>query len=472
MPCENLFQRVDKHFVHLIENKPHPPIIALIMRRSTGIQVLECHVFICRSTGEAQVIVNEIKTACQRYKHEMSQKTQIFQYKPYSNEASSSNGNTSSGVSSKSVSQQQQQQQIHHPQQPVELPLRIQDRVETKTILSNDVGGCTGGGGGAVNYSRPPKSPFFKTSSSKTKGPAHITTEKTYETSYIDNKSSASSSAANVLNKTCVVQQQQQQQNSIARNLGTKSSSHISAKGPASASSTSLFSKIKSNLRDRSLSKSNTNLNMGNESSPPSPKRNHRHQNGERIDAAMVNGSSPMIKSQKKSTFKQLKSKKNGGDGKESLPLSSTSSITFGSKLSDSLVKGRPPRPVSSLSNRSDDDDDDGDNENMPTASPMFVKRIDKTSMKASASHQQLTAQNHYQHPQSILVNGTRRENGSSGPTAVNVFYDDDNVSVKSDSYANNTTSQSARVAFENKKEPKKVIFEILKGHDKKTDKF
>jgi hypothetical protein len=425
MPSDNLFHKVDKHFVHLIENKPHPPIIALIMRRSTGIQVLECHVFICRSTNEAQAIVNEIKTACNKHKQEMSQKTQIFQYKPYSSESGSVSSSTSQSINLKLKQQESSQ--------PVELPLRIQDKVETKTTLTNVNDG--------TKHSLPPKSPFFKTGK---KGPAQMTTEKVYETSYIDG------GTTNTLNKSaCIVQTNGTRGSNanIAQNLATKSSSHISAKGPASASSASLFSKIKSNLRDRSLSKSNTNLSSSEfqpqQAAPIFVNQRSKDQDSTSGHSDMNGNNSSMSKSQRKNTFKQIKSKK--AEGKESLPLSSTSSITFGSKINDSIGHNNSvnkARPVSSLSNNDCDSQDD-------SPSPAFVKKIDKTSLKM----QQQQYQHSKIHPQSILVNGGRKEPSAA---AVNVFYDEDTVSVKSDSCV---TATPSKIVPDNKKETKKVSF-------------
>jgi hypothetical protein len=466
MPCDNLFQKVDKHFVHLIENKPHPPIIALIMRRSSGIQVLECHVFICRSTGEAQAIVNEIKSACNKHKQEMSQKTQIFQYKPYSSESGSVSSTTSQNIHLQQ--QQQQQQKLHQSSQPVELPLRIQDRVETKTTLTSYNDG--------TNYSLPPKSPFFKAGKQfSVKGaaapPAHMTTEKVYETSYIDG-----TNTTNMTNKSACVIQTNGANNSrnatvtnktgsdIAKNLSTKSSSHISSKGPASASSASLFSKLKSNLRDRSLSKSNTNLSSsgGVEHQPQQPQIFLRQQGSgsDQAAAAAANSGASASKNQRKNTFKQLKLKKGfeagaAGPGKESLPLSSTSSITFGSNINETVGKSKA-RPLSSLSNNDCDSHDD-------SPSPIFTKKIDKTNMKLQSHQQQQQQQQHLQqrsqqfqqsklHPQSILVNGCRKESNASA--AVNVFCDDDSVSIKSDSYA--ITTQQQKVVVDSKKEQKK----------------
>ncbi|CAF0704118.1 unnamed protein product [Brachionus calyciflorus] len=77
----NLYQSIDKQFLPYIENITHPPIIALIMRRSSGIQALECHVIITRNSSDAIRIVNDIKKVCSRYKHELSQHTQVFDYR-------------------------------------------------------------------------------------------------------------------------------------------------------------------------------------------------------------------------------------------------------------------------------------------------------------------------------------------------------------------------------------------------------
>lgn len=53
------------------------------MRRSVGIQALECHVLIPRSTLESNQIVNCIRSACSKYKFDVTQQTDVFQYEPY-----------------------------------------------------------------------------------------------------------------------------------------------------------------------------------------------------------------------------------------------------------------------------------------------------------------------------------------------------------------------------------------------------
>ncbi len=79
----NLFHPLDKTHIQLLENVPHPPLIALIMRRSVGIQALECHVCIARTLVEAREIVFKINEICTKHKSEMNQKTKVFQYSPY-----------------------------------------------------------------------------------------------------------------------------------------------------------------------------------------------------------------------------------------------------------------------------------------------------------------------------------------------------------------------------------------------------
>jgi len=79
----NLFHPLDKTHIQLLENVPHPPLIALIMRRSVGIQALECHVCIARTLVEAREIVFKINEICNKHKSELNQKTKVFQYSPY-----------------------------------------------------------------------------------------------------------------------------------------------------------------------------------------------------------------------------------------------------------------------------------------------------------------------------------------------------------------------------------------------------
>ena len=61
----------------------NPAIVTLLLRRSTGIQALECHVFITRSINEGKSIVNRIHEVCDFYKSNLSQQANLFQYKPY-----------------------------------------------------------------------------------------------------------------------------------------------------------------------------------------------------------------------------------------------------------------------------------------------------------------------------------------------------------------------------------------------------
>lgn len=53
------------------------------MRRSTGIQALECHVLIARSVVEAKAIVTSIRNVCSKHNLDQNQATQVFQYQPF-----------------------------------------------------------------------------------------------------------------------------------------------------------------------------------------------------------------------------------------------------------------------------------------------------------------------------------------------------------------------------------------------------
>ena len=66
------------------------------MRRSTGLQALECHALIARSVPEAKAIVASVRSVCSQHKLGQSQATQVFQYQPFAADDE----------------QQQQQQQI------------------------------------------------------------------------------------------------------------------------------------------------------------------------------------------------------------------------------------------------------------------------------------------------------------------------------------------------------------------------
>lgn len=53
------------------------------MRRSTGIQALECHVLIARSVVEAKAIVTGIRSVCSKHDLDQNHATQVFQYQPF-----------------------------------------------------------------------------------------------------------------------------------------------------------------------------------------------------------------------------------------------------------------------------------------------------------------------------------------------------------------------------------------------------
>lgn len=161
------------------------------MRRPTGIQALECHVFVTRSSPDAAKIVNEIKSVCNRYKSELSQKSQVFQYKP--------NYETSFS----SLNQEQIDQKPPINQQSTYTEIKIQNQTEKNL---NQL---------------PPKSPFNKNS---TKKPTSIKkkiekSESDIYDAYKDPK------------------------------LLSKSTSNLSAK-----SNTSIFSRLKGNHKEKSSS--------------------------------------------------------------------------------------------------------------------------------------------------------------------------------------------------------------------------
>lgn len=78
-----MYSTLEKQHVTLIDQLAHPPVIALVMRRSTGIQALECHVLIARSVVEAKAIVTSIRNVCSKHELNQNQSTQVFQYQPF-----------------------------------------------------------------------------------------------------------------------------------------------------------------------------------------------------------------------------------------------------------------------------------------------------------------------------------------------------------------------------------------------------
>ena len=73
---------LEKQYSDVFESL-NPAIVTLLLRRSTGIQALECHVFITRSINEGKSIVARIHEVCDFYKLNLSQQANLFQYKPY-----------------------------------------------------------------------------------------------------------------------------------------------------------------------------------------------------------------------------------------------------------------------------------------------------------------------------------------------------------------------------------------------------
>ena len=53
------------------------------MRRSTGIQALECHLLITRLPSVAKSIIDSINNVCNKYKNNQNKNTNVFQYSPY-----------------------------------------------------------------------------------------------------------------------------------------------------------------------------------------------------------------------------------------------------------------------------------------------------------------------------------------------------------------------------------------------------
>ena len=73
---------MEKQYSDVFESL-NPAIVTLLLRRPTGIQALECHVFITRSINEGKTIVDRIHEVCNLYKSNLNQKANLFQYKPY-----------------------------------------------------------------------------------------------------------------------------------------------------------------------------------------------------------------------------------------------------------------------------------------------------------------------------------------------------------------------------------------------------
>ena len=217
----NLFHPVDKLFNKSIEsNLPHPPLIALIMRRSTGIQALECHIMIAKSPCDAKQIVDGIKDVCSKYKQTLNQNTSVFQYTPY-NELKSSNNVSNEQKSYEvdiNVINQLKQKEKHINQQSF-----LINQPNPTTKLNNNLGQL------------PPKFPPISINNKI----VDAKDGKNVRDSSVDNSKSRSSSASNNKN------------NNLKLNMQSKSSSNMS-------SSKSVFSKLKHNLMDKSSSNQKT----------------------------------------------------------------------------------------------------------------------------------------------------------------------------------------------------------------------
>jgi hypothetical protein len=89
------------------------------MRRSTGIQALECHLLITRLPSVAKSIIDSINSVCNKYKNNQNKNTNVFQYSPYTSFSKGENiadnkSNLNSQLSNKLMNQQQNH--THHHQ--------------------------------------------------------------------------------------------------------------------------------------------------------------------------------------------------------------------------------------------------------------------------------------------------------------------------------------------------------------------
>lgn len=176
------------------------------MRRSTGIQALECHVLVTRSSLDATKIVNEIKNVSNRYKNELNQKTKVFQYQPFSE-------NTNIG---------NKERNINHFTSNNEFERNLNQHQSSKKISL-----------------LPPKSPYSKSQ------------KKTSSSSKQVEKSENKSNRSVIYD---AYESNPKNHEPIQSNIGSKSAVNISSK-----SNSSIFSKIKNNLVDKSSHSKSTN---------------------------------------------------------------------------------------------------------------------------------------------------------------------------------------------------------------------
>jgi len=84
------------------------------MRRSTGIQALECHLLITRMPSVAKSIIDSINGVCNKYKNNQNKNTNVFQYSPYTSFSKGENIADNKSNLNSHLSNKQQNHHHHH----------------------------------------------------------------------------------------------------------------------------------------------------------------------------------------------------------------------------------------------------------------------------------------------------------------------------------------------------------------------
>lgn len=95
---DKLFFTLDKKYQNMA-HLPHPPLVACVMRRTTGVKALDCHVFVMHTPDEALRVVDVFEKMQRKFKE--SEYTGVF--KPVDDSASDISSHAYHGRSDKSI---------------------------------------------------------------------------------------------------------------------------------------------------------------------------------------------------------------------------------------------------------------------------------------------------------------------------------------------------------------------------------
>jgi hypothetical protein len=189
------------------------------MRRSVGIQCLECHLITTRQPSEAQVIVANVNDVCTKYKLTLNQKTNLFQYSPFPGIKNDKNIVTTSELLSNNNQQ------------------------NVKVVNSECI---------SVNKSLPPKSPYN----------GNRIPHKVVETQIDNKKYNKTTNEETFFYDAYIENPDTKTKTKVSVNLDSNPKiKSRSVSNMSSKSSSSLFNKLKSNLHKNKTTKENTKKN-------------------------------------------------------------------------------------------------------------------------------------------------------------------------------------------------------------------